>query len=161
MSGFQIPRAPGRDNRLRDVTDPFVELQVQGVRDDCTTRRTRIVRDNGLHPGTALTKCLFLAFSAQLKLCYSYLYKYELRISISLRSYSCVAVWNERFTVSIAAPELAFVRFVVFDKEGRFIVQYAMRVTRLRHGLRSVPLLHPNGQRDPHARLFVQVEQLT
>ena len=76
MSGFQIPRAPGRDNRLRDVTDPFVELQVQGVRDDCSTRRTRIVRDNGLHPGTASTMNLFSAFSDLVKLCYSYLYLY-------------------------------------------------------------------------------------
>ena len=52
LSGFQIPRAPRQDKVYRNVTDPFVELQIRGVRDDCTTRRTRVVHDNGLHPCT-------------------------------------------------------------------------------------------------------------
>lgn len=72
-------------------------------------------------------------------------------------------VWEEkRFEKDLLMPELAMIRFVVFDEDvglvDDFIGQFTLPFTSLRPGYRHVHLLGNNGESLGYATLFVHIE---
>ncbi len=49
ISGQQLPK-PRRSTSTRNVSDPYVEVEIAGLDEDNSKNRTRIISDNGLHP---------------------------------------------------------------------------------------------------------------
>eukprot|EP01119_Soliformovum_irregulare_P015567 TRINITY_DN438_c0_g1_i4.p1 TRINITY_DN438_c0_g1~~TRINITY_DN438_c0_g1_i4.p1 ORF type:complete len:603 (+),score=188.36 TRINITY_DN438_c0_g1_i4:193-2001(+) len=69
--------------------------------------------------------------------------------------------WEEEFKFTVARPELDILLFVVMDKDliskDDLIAQYALPLSALREGFRSVPLKDASGKVFPNASLFVEV----
>jgi len=73
---------------MSKVISPFVSVEVIGLMQDCNSRRTKAVSNNGFRP-----------------------------------------VWDEKFDFFMALPEMALIRFAVFDSSsgsGEFIGQTTM-----------------------------------
>ncbi|XP_032234673.2 1-phosphatidylinositol 4,5-bisphosphate phosphodiesterase delta-4 isoform X2 [Nematostella vectensis] len=69
-------------------------------------------------------------------------------------------VWNEEIKKLLYVPELAMLRFCVYDEDvGKddFIGQFSLPITSLRTGYRHIHLLDIKGEPLPHASLFVHV----
>lgn len=68
--------------------------------------------------------------------------------------------WSEGFTKKILVPELALIRFSVYDEDNfsdDFIGQASMPVTSIRQGYRHVILLNKKGESHTSGCLFVHV----
>ncbi|CAK9326952.1 unnamed protein product [Citrullus colocynthis] len=73
-----------------------------------------------------------------------------------------VPVWNEEFSFSISAPEIALLQIVVRDHDtsGKddFAGQTCLPVKELRSGIRAVPLYDRKGERYKHVKLLMRFE---
>ncbi|XP_022964953.1 phosphoinositide phospholipase C 2-like [Cucurbita moschata] len=73
-----------------------------------------------------------------------------------------VPVWNEEFSFSISAPELALLQVVVLDHDtsGKddFAGQTCLPVRELRSGIRAVPLYNRKGEIYKHVKLLMRFE---
>ncbi|XP_060600026.1 1-phosphatidylinositol 4,5-bisphosphate phosphodiesterase eta-2-like isoform X4 [Ruditapes philippinarum] len=70
-------------------------------------------------------------------------------------------VWNERLLFDIEVPELALVRFVVYDSDryvDDFIGYYVVPVNSIVEGYRHFPLFDKNGDQYEQALVFVHVK---
>lgn len=50
ISAHQLPKAHGIGKPLRDIIDPYVQVQITGVTLDCAKWRTKTINDNGFNP---------------------------------------------------------------------------------------------------------------
>ncbi|PKU32274.1 1-phosphatidylinositol -bisphosphate phosphodiesterase eta-1 [Limosa lapponica baueri] len=92
----------GLNVNLKQIIDPFVEVEIIGLPVDCCKDQTRVVDDNGFNP-----------------------------------------VWEETLTFTIHMPEIALVRFLVWDHDpiGRdFVGQRTLPFSSLVPGYRHVYL---------------------
>lgn len=71
-------------------------------------------------------------------------------------------VWNEKFEKVLLMPELAMIRFAVFDEDvgivDDFIGQFSIPFTSLRQGYRHIHLLSNKGVSLGYATIFVHIE---
>lgn len=71
-------------------------------------------------------------------------------------------VWNEKFEKVLLMPELAMIRFAVFDEDvgivDDFIGQFSIPFTSLRPGYRHIHLLSNKGVSLGYATIFVRIE---
>jgi phosphatidylinositol phospholipase C, delta len=102
ISAQNLPRTD-KENLIKDISDPFVKINIYGVPSDCNEERTKIIDNNGFNP-----------------------------------------MWNEHFKFRINCPELAFVRFTVYDYDtatrNDFIGEYSIRFENIRPGYRHIKL---------------------
>lgn len=71
-------------------------------------------------------------------------------------------VWKHQMTFDLHVPALAVVRFAVYDHQNPphkdlLVGSFCMRAQAIRVGLRTVPVVKPDGNKDPFARLFLLV----
>ncbi|XP_069391924.1 1-phosphatidylinositol 4,5-bisphosphate phosphodiesterase eta-2 [Paralichthys olivaceus] len=103
ISGQQLPKP--KDSMFGDrgeIIDPFVEVEIIGLSNDCSKQQTRVVDDNGFNP-----------------------------------------MWEETLVFNIQMPQIALVRFQVWDHDpiGRdFIGQRTVAFTSMMPGYRHVYL---------------------
>ncbi len=69
-------------------------------------------------------------------------------------------VWSQSFDFFVQMPELAIVRFSVYDQAsgGDFIGQYSAPLDCLRPGYRHIHLENEKGDPLPFASLFVKIQ---
>jgi len=70
-------------------------------------------------------------------------------------------VWKEEFKFQISVVELANLLFVVADKQVKgwgFIGQFALPVSTIKSGFRSIPLRNQQGQYFADSTLFVKID---
>lgn len=73
--------------------------------------------------------------------------------------------WDETFCFRINVPEMAFVRFLVIEKEnstsrsGKFLGQATYPLSVIRSGIRNVALRNAHNEVQEMARLLVKVER--
>ncbi len=100
ISALQLPYQPNKEI-IKDISDPFVVINIYGVNDDLCEKKTKSIQDNGFNP-----------------------------------------IWNEDFKFLVNCPELAFVKFTVFDEDvGKddFLGEYAIRFSNIRQGNIKTP----------------------
>ncbi|XP_049895177.1 1-phosphatidylinositol 4,5-bisphosphate phosphodiesterase eta-2 [Epinephelus moara] len=103
ISGQQLPKP--KDSMFGDrgeIIDPFVEVEIIGLNNDCSKQQTRVVDDNGFNP-----------------------------------------MWEETLVFNIQMPQMALVRFQVWDHDpiGRdFIGQRTVAFKSMMPGYRHVYL---------------------
>merc|ERR1712223_81732 len=70
--------------------------------------------------------------------------------------------WNESFDFQISYPDLAMLRFVIYDVDifgdSNFIGQYTVPVPCIRHGYRSIPLKNAYSEDLELAALLVRLQ---
>merc|ERR1711916_284195 len=71
-------------------------------------------------------------------------------------------VWNEEFEFGVHYPDVSILYFVVSDSDelssDEMLAYYALPLSMVRKGYRSVPLFHPKTHALlPHASLFVHI----
>ncbi|CAB1459528.1 unnamed protein product [Pleuronectes platessa] len=103
ISGQQLPKP--KDSMFGDrgeIIDPFVEVEIIGLNNDCSKQQTRVVDDNGFNP-----------------------------------------MWEETLVFNIQMPQIALVRFQVWDHDPigqNFIGQRTVAFTSMMPGYRHVYL---------------------
>lgn len=107
--------------RCFQIIDPFVEVEIIGLPLDCSKQQTRVVDDNG-----ACTCTLQLSLITEWTVCNC------------LRGHSGFnPMWEETLVFNIQMPEIALVRFQVWDHDpiGRdFIGQRTIALTSMMPG---------------------------
>lgn len=117
ISGYQIPKP--NSSKKGEIIDPFVKIEVHGVKRDQQSVKTSVVQNNGFKPR-----------------------------------------WGEVVKFKVSLPELALVRFVVYDSDrylDDFIGYNVVPVLSMQEGYRHIPLFSKNGDRIPQALIFVHV----
>jgi len=71
--------------------------------------------------------------------------------------------WNESFQFKLTVPDIAFIRFSIYDKDvgiDDFIGQYTIPYMGMNTGYRSMKLLDFSGNEIPYASLLVHIKEL-
>lgn len=115
ISAQNLPRTD-KENLIKDISDPFVKINIYGVPSDCAEEKTKVIDNNGFNP-----------------------------------------LWNENFEFRINCPELAFVKFTVYDHDtanrNDFIGEYSIRFENISPGYRHIRLKN----KDQKGTLFVGI----
>lgn len=115
------------------IIDPFVEVEIIGLPVDCCKEQTRVVDDNGNDTGFSCYRIACL-FSTEY---YIFIYLY-ISFCVPLNA-GFNPVWEETLSFTLHMPEVALVRFLVWDHDpiGRdFVGQRTVAFTSLMPGKR-------------------------
>ena len=114
LSAQNLPKPEGA-RKDSEIIDPYVNIHVLGIQEDCCKVHSRVINDNG--------QLLMIIMWQVHDMC--------------LLTVGFNPCWDEHFTFTINFPELAFVRFVVLDSDpGKddFIGQYTIPFESMEHG---------------------------
>ncbi|KAJ8313208.1 hypothetical protein KUTeg_009241 [Tegillarca granosa] len=118
ISGYQIPKP--KDTTKGEVIDPFIKVEIHGVRADTKQVKTSVIQNNGFNPR-----------------------------------------WDEVVNFTITTPQLAVVRFAIYDSDryvDDFIGYYVLPFTSMQEGYRQFPLFTKQGDKLPQTKILVHVE---
>jgi len=120
ISGQQLPDHDMSWSLIKDEPDPYVYVQIHGVKADEFTFTTSTFYDNNFNP-----------------------------------------TWNESFETEVLVPELAVVKFSVYDSDigfDDFIGQAVLPFESMQQGYRHVPLENKEGMVMLCASIFIHVD---
>ena len=117
ISAYQIPKP--NNSKKGEVIDPFVKIEIHGVKTDQQSVKTSVIDNNGFKPR-----------------------------------------WDEIVKFKISVPEMALVRFLVYDSDryvDDFIGYNVVPVLSMQEGYRHIPLFAKNGNKLQQALIFVHI----
>ncbi|CAC5384877.1 PLCD [Mytilus coruscus] len=118
ISAYQIPKP--NNSKKGEIIDPFVKIEIHGVKSDQQSVKTSVKDNNGFKPR-----------------------------------------WDEVVRFKISVPEMALVRFVIYDHDrylDDFIGYNVVPVLSMQEGYRHIPLFSKSGDKMPQALIFVHIE---
>ncbi|XP_078332156.1 1-phosphatidylinositol 4,5-bisphosphate phosphodiesterase delta-1-like [Crassostrea virginica] len=118
ISGYQFPKP--NDSKKGEIIDPFIKIEIHGVKDDTQQCKTSVKTNNGFNPR-----------------------------------------WDEDVSFVLSQPDLAVVRFVVYDQDryvDDFIGYFALPFHSIQEGYRQCSLLTKRGDKIPQALVLFKVE---